>query len=344
MAGRSRKRKRGAEEVVSQYEVILNKVKPERLLRVKRVKPNTVIAYNQHVQRFLTWVNARRLNVTVDSKVDRAMAIYLNMLYEDGEALNTASYTLFGFIALKMIPKGPERDLLPLSRSALTAWRGTRVVKARVGSPPQVIYAFAKFCCECDCVEAAAASLIQYDLYARPSEVLGLRGRDLVPPVPGLSQHWGVIFGNADFGERCKTGDTDDIVFADSKHRSFAGTLLKFLGRKFLSRDVALFDLTLAQYEDLCRKFSRKFKLSAGFFTPHCLRHSGPSYDAIHQLRCLAAIQARGRWACAASVNRYKKPGRLLLEASKLPSALKQVQSHVLQDTLACILSHSWNR
>ena len=172
--------------------------------------------------------------------MDRAMAIYFNMLFEDGESLNTVSYTLFGFNALKIIPKGPERGLLPLSRSALTAWRGSRVVKARLGSPPQVIFAFAKFCCDCNSVEAAAASLIQYD--------------------------------------------SDDTIFADSKHRSFAGTLLKFLGHKFQGCDVALFDVSLGQYEDLCRKFTKKIKLSAGFFTPHCLRHSGPSCDAVHKI------------------------------------------------------------
>lgn len=41
-------------------------------------------------------------------------------------------------------------------------------------------------------------------------------------------------------------------------------------------------------------------------------RHSGPSYDAIHQLRSLPEIQQRGRWSCPGSVARYKRPGSAL--------------------------------
>ena len=68
LARRSRKRKLGAEKDVSQYEIIPSKVKPERLLRVKRVKPNTVVAYNDHIQRFLIWARGRRLNMTGGNK------------------------------------------------------------------------------------------------------------------------------------------------------------------------------------------------------------------------------------------------------------------------------------
>ena len=62
---------------------------------------------------------------------------------------------------------------------------------------------------------------------------------------------------------------------------------------------------------------------SWGFFTPHTVRHPGPSYDAIHQLRSLPEIQQRGRWSCPGSVARYKRPGRLLLQASRLPPAFQ---------------------
>ena len=327
----------------SPFEAILARIKPERLLRVKRVRPSTLVLYDSFVQQFVEWSKRVKCSLGTLQTVDRAMAIYFHMLFEDGAPMTTASYTLFGWITLKTVPRCPERDLLPLARAALTAWRGVKISKARVGMPPQVVYAFAAFCVESDQVWAAAAVLLQYDLYARPSEILNVSGRDLVPPVRPLCLSWGVVFGSADFSEVTKTGCSDDVVLANSSHRVYAHRILEKLGKQFLHQDVKFFKATLAQYEELFRRFSRLRKLKPGMFTPHCIRHSGPSFDAIHELRSLQTIQSRGRWACLASVNRYKKPGRLLLEASRLPMSLRTHPESVAHDTLSCILSHKWD-
>ena len=318
-------------------------VKPERMLRVKRVKPSTLVLYDSHVQQFVGWALDNKRRLTSLKAVDKILAIYFNMLFEDGVSMTVASYTLFGWITLRTVPTCPERELLPLARAALTAWKGCKVAKARVGMPPQVIFAFAGFCIREDAVWAAAAVLLQYDLYARPSEILNMSGTDLIPPVKAMCLSWGVIFGNADFDKTTKTGCSDDVVLADSKHRCFAHRILERLGRTFLNVDRCIFRGSLAQYEELFRKFSRLHKLKPGVFTPHCIRHSGPSFDAIHELRSIQAIQARGRWACLASVARYKKPGRLLLEASRLPDTLKGCNSTLAHDTLTCILCHKWD-
>lgn len=156
------------------------------MLRVKRVQPRTICLYSDHVQDFLDWAKSHKQSVQGDQKVDIAMSRYFLALYEDGEAMNAASYTLFGWICLKMNPSQPERELLPRSRAALTAWRGLKPSHARVGVPPEVIYHFVDFCLSRDERQLAMVALIQYDLYARPSEILQLRGRDLVPPVPRL--------------------------------------------------------------------------------------------------------------------------------------------------------------
>lgn len=325
------------------YQLILASIKPERMLRVRRIKPRTLLAYDMYVRQFLDWCKRSHRSVTTSRAVDGHLACYFNMLFDDGEAMSIASYTLFGWITLKMVPRCPERDLLPLARAALTAWRGVKVGKARVGVPPSVIFEFANFCVRRNQTWGAAAVLVQYDLYARPSEVLGISGRDLVPPVRMLSINWGVLFGNADFSETTKTVVSDDVVHADSPHRGYCNKILQALGRKFAKQDVKIFDHSLEQYEALFREFSKLHKLQPGVFTPHCIRHSGPSFDAIHNLRTLRDIQSRGRWTCAASVARYKKPGRLLLEASKLPLGLRCLPSTVQHDTLSRVLSLRWD-
>lgn len=312
------------------------------MLRVKRVQPRTICLYSDHVQSFVEWAGLFKLSLLGDRKVDITMSKYFLALFEDGEAMNAASYTLFGWICLKMTPTQPERDLLPLSRAALTAWRGMKPSCARVGVPPEVIYHFTDLCIGREEIQVATIALIQYDLYARPSEVLQLKGRDFVPPVPSLASHWGVIFGNSEYAERTKAGKTDDVVLADSQHRAWAERLLRHVSRGRLGKDEPVFTVNLAHYESVCRAFSQQFKLKTGIFSPHVLRHSGPSFDAIHGLRSLPDIQSRGRWASNMSVQRYRKPGRLLMQASQLPASLKASPRRNLCDLLNIILSSPW--
>ena len=322
---------------------IRQSIRPERRLRVSKVSDVTLLRYHSHVLDFLHWVNLRKRKlVSTERQVDIAMSTYFNEQFEDDRSFSLGSYTLYGWIALKMVPTVPERDLLPLSRAALAAWKSQRPGNTRVGVPPQVIFAFAKFCVQRGCIHAAVAALLQYDLYARPSEILQISSLDLVFPVRGMSGHWGVIFGNSDRGERTKTGAIDDIVLADSMHRSWCNKLLQHVGTRARHHSCHIFNITLGQYEGWFRRFCLHFQLEAGAFSPHTVRHSGPSFDAIHRHRTLPEIQQRGRWESASSVARYKKPGRLLLQASRLPVALREYDANVLQSALSTIMSQSW--
>lgn len=74
----------------------------------------------------------------------------------------------------------------------------------------------------------------------------------------------------------------------------------------------------------------------------HVVRHSGPSFDVLHGHRSFEAVQARGRWAAQQSVARYRKPGRMLMFAGRLPSPLKQFSSAPLEFSLKALVSHRW--
>ena len=320
------------------YEALVRSVPKERQLRVRRVSKPTLFKYHEHCIAFIDWCRRKHRSFSSHKAADKSMSIYFLELFDDGASFNVASYSLFGWITLKLIPHGAERDMMPLTRSALTAWKGSRIAKSRVGVPPEVIFRFAAFCTSRDLVEVGLIALLQYDLYARPSEVLSLRTRDLIQPVHSLCSKWGVIFGNSEYGERTKVGATDDAVFADSPHRAWCEKLLKKIHKQCSGRDEPVFLTSLASYEDACRKFSTAYKLPSGIFTPHVLRHSGPSFDVIHQHRSLQQIQVRGRWASLTSVNRYRKPGRLLIQSSRFP-AVFQAKSSCLDAALTTILS-----
>ena len=132
------------------------------------------------------------------------------------------------------------------------------------------------------------------------------------------------------------------MVLADSPHRSWANKLLRAIGRQVKQQDTKVFDLTLAQYEQLFRDFSKAVGLKTGLFTPHVVRHSGPSFDLINEYRSFEAIQARGRWAAPSSVNRYRKPGRLLMTAATLPKMFRTYTETPLHKALGLLLCTHW--
>eukprot|EP00438_Fugacium_kawagutii_P020747 Skav227424 [mRNA] locus=scaffold1986:83849:88250:+ [translate_table: standard] len=323
-------------------ESILSKVKPERRLRVRRIGPTTLVRYDSHVTDFSAWCQQRRRGLGNERQVDVSMSIYFNHLVDDGASVSVGTYTFYGWIALRMVPSRPERDLLPLARAALAAWKTQSPGTTRVGVPPQVVYSFACFCVHRGDFHVAVAALLQYDLYARPTEILGVTTSDLVKPVRNMTKIWGVVFGNSDRDARTKTGVQDDVVMANSSHRPWCGQLLQHISRCRHQTDHFVFEVSLSQYEARFRDFSRAHSLSPGTFTPHTLRHSGPSFDAIHQHRTLNEIQQRGRWAAASSVTRYKKPGRLLLQASRLPCEIQRFDLSRLQRALTTILNSPW--
>ena len=192
------KRETKTEDPDSAYESFLAGIRPERKLRVRRIKKTTLLQYDGCVKAFTRWAGESKRSLVTSDKVDVAMSIYFHELFEADSSFNLASHTLFGWIALKMVPKQAERLLLPLARSALASWKSERPGETRVGVPPQVVMAFACYCVKHGCFQAAVAALMQYDLYARPSEILCIVGSDIVAPVRGMSNAWGVVFGNSE--------------------------------------------------------------------------------------------------------------------------------------------------
>lgn len=173
----------------------------------------------------------------------------------------------------------------------------------------------------------AAAILIQGDCYLRPCETLSLTKRHLIAPQRRM-RTWGVVIGLEEDSIPSKSGEFDECVFADSPGRSDVNLILALLSRRKLGRHVSLFHpLTAKQYNSQIQSSAAKAGLSSFRLTAHHLRHSGASHDAYYKVRTLKEIQTRGRWKAANSVNRYRKPGRMLLsQASVTRHVWKQAE------------------
>ena len=77
-------------------------------------------------------------------------------------------------------------------------------------------------------------------------------------------------------------------------------------------------------YLDMVSSFREAvWALGLSIFVPYQLRHSGRSWDKLHQRRSQVAIMRRGRWRSLASLARYEKGGMLMKEYANLSETLR---------------------
>jgi integrase len=339
------KRKRGAAVQVnvgdggeSPADAIRRALPPERILRALKVKDPTILRYHHCVSEFVLWCRMNNSRIDSPSRIDKAMCMYFMELRNDARPSSDAAYTIFGWILLRGTRSTPERTQLPLAKGSLAGWVSRSPGGTRTGIDPALIHVYANEFMMIGRTDAAVCLEIQLDTYARPSEAIELRGRDFFPPNPRNKTPWGVVFGNSEFDETTKTKQQDDTVLFDSVDRPFAGNIVQRVVKPIIGTDVKLFPhLSLAIYEKLFRQVSAKLKLKRFRITPHTIRHSGPSFDRLKNFRSESQIQERGRWACTRSVMRYRKPGRLLLSMSQLPSAVQKMMKTALKTVISAI-------
>ena len=219
---------------------------------------------------------------------------------------------------------------MPFSRDALKGWRSHFPGHSRTGVDLSLWDLIALQAAETGLFLCAAAILVQSDAYLRPGELFSLTRRHLVTPsgsrVRGI---WGIIVGLLEDGKPTKAGDYDDVVLFNSTGRSDVNDIIRLLSKRRIDPEVSLFSpLTMDQYASQVGKCADAVGLSHLHLTPHCLRHSGASHDAYHKVRSMSEIQTRGRWKAAKSVNRYKRPGRMLLSQSQVSASIWRKAIH----------------
>ena len=281
-------------------------------LKALKVKNPTLCKYKECVDKFMEYASHKRWHLKNVDNTDKKLAEYFAELLESGAPFNTASYTLFGYILLKTDECVADKFLYPRARSALKGWSSRHPQSSRTGADPLIWYLIANHIAD-KSPPAAAALLLQLETYARPSEILKAKRRDVIAPASRACKYWGLIFGNSQFSEMTKAKQQDDTVLLDSLDRNYAPKVLKMAASHCAQDDQFLFGpISLAQYEDLFKQSRAAVGLASFSLTPHCVRHSGPSVDFLHRARSATEIQTRGRWKTQKSILRYQKPGQML--------------------------------
>ena len=219
-------------------------------LRALRVRDPTLIRYHEAIKEFASWFSPSKPSWRKPASLDAQLAGYFTDLFEDGAPYTSASYALFGCLLLRIDSELPERQLCPRACQALKGWQSKCPTSTRSGADPLIWYLMAEHLCNI-CPQAAAALLLQLDTYARPSEILNVKRKDIVRPTSKHCKYWGIVFGNSESDELTKTNAQDDTVLQDSTDRSYAAILLERLFHATPSPDSFIFpDLSLAQYEN----------------------------------------------------------------------------------------------
>ena len=163
------------------------------------------------------------------------------------------------------------------------------------------------------------------DGYCRQQDLIGnLQKRDVVYSTQGNDVRACCLFGRAGRGESSKTGRNQGVVL-DEPHS------LQILQKRCegLCPKDKVFNIS--------REAARKWWLTAakavgGNIGPvHSCRHTGPSYDIVHQYRTLDQVMKRGKWKAISSVHRYAKPHTYTAAAAQQTDAVRERGAKILQ-------------
>ena len=286
------------------------------------VGPRVAEGYRQEARSFFAWCTQRRLRLVAADETDKALVAYMNSLFFAGHQAWRGQKLLasLAFLDGSLGRLGSKK--IPRAWRALKGWLVKTPPRSRMPQPWPIWCGIM-----CDLVlrgfrGMALVVLFMVTCYLRPSEAMGLKHGDFIPPASGISRHWSLLLFRAKHGLTSKTGTTDDSISLDSPQvQPWIATVATVLRQGPECDCVWSFS-----YPAFVREFGRAVQ-RLGIehpVVPYMGRHSGPSIDRALNTRDLQEIQKRGRWMVFRSVQRYEKHARL-----------GEVMSSLRPDTLA---------
>lgn len=299
----------------------------------RSISAPTRAVYRKAYEAFLGWIKIKQRIRASLSALDTTLTDYLNsQLYRRGENVAAARNVVFGTMFFEKLPKSALT--LPRARRALNGFVKDEPLRSSDPLPVEAMALLAEALLTEDdrtSTLAAAALVISFDLFLRPSEALALTAADVVAPRVGQYGHVSVMVAQLDPSLRrneeaprpAKSGEFDDTILAGlpGLNLMFVAPLLLRLRQGAQRGLPMLAPLTLAQYETSLHRAARATDLAALRPMPHSARHGGASLAAVKKCLSLRGIQRRGRWLAASSVRRYEKHSKLTRQVARMPRA-----------------------
>ena len=261
--------------------------------------------------------------------VDDLLVRYLNSQASSGGSFHTGANAVFGVAHL-----APHlRAHLPRARQCLKAWDKLRVQRSHPPVTWELAVLLAVSMSRQGWHAEAVATLLAFDCYLRISEFLQLCGADVAresDPRLGSAQT-----AMALRLARTKTGLNKFVVLRNSHVARIFSCYLSFVRPATAER---VFPFSEYRYRTVLRHACAALGVSAWRITPHSLRHGGASRDFLAGAT-IEQIRHRGRWASAASAERYVQSAPALLLQSNMPAQLRDLAAALLP-SLSNVFAH----
>ncbi|CAK0879867.1 unnamed protein product, partial [Prorocentrum cordatum] len=284
------------------------------LLESEAAQPKTREYYHLLVSRFFYWAKQRRLGPHPPGQLDGTPCIHMTELFLSGRQANNVREKLLAGV-LHVLPEFGEGGEGLATAVSWSKPASDAAVCARAAACHWLI--------ERGMRHEAAAILLGFMCYLRPSELLCVRCGHFVAPAGGVSRNWSLLLAPEELGIPTKAGTLDDSLQLDTMALKWLDVAWRELNAKPAAERAFP-----SSYQDLLADVQAAGATLGLKLVPYQLRHSGASYDWLRQLRGLPEMMKRGRWRKLKSVARYEKHARVGLEFGKLDA---RTRSHCVR-------------
>ncbi len=295
--------------------------------------------YTRKVENFVCWARGMGVDWADVAGLDEILVQYLDQKFFEGGTPDEGAKLIAGLAFYDVKLYRNVASMLPRAHRAMKGWMKVGPSEQRLPFPLVLLYPVTSVLIHKGLIDMAICLMIQHNAYLRPGEVTSLQVMQLVPPLAGARapyHQWAVNIAPFELLRPAKTGMMDESVTLD--FMEWAEPVFKVLVEN-RAPHAPLFNFTLAE---LSKEFLAAVDLCNMRHLRPCLyglRHGGASEDYLRHRRNLEDIQRRGRWRTQASVRRYTKEAKLLVELHKVDNRIIQY-GHYLEERCQQLFLH----
>ena len=298
-------------------------------LESEAVGPSSRADYTRRIEKMMTFFRNSKRKFTGTTLDIPVLLEILDVYFFEGRSVDEGKRLV---AALKHhFPQFGVRGSVPTSRldRALKGWSRHTLVKPRAPLPWHAATALIGFFVHQHWRQEALALAILFVCYMRPGELLALRGKNLIAPMPKSGViAWTVIWRMSEYLVPTKTGCYDDsLAFDLPRHRWMNRHLLRLKCRT--EDESPLWDFTGPSLVQKLHTAAQSLGLDALDVELYSFRHGGASADIMNRDRALDEVKKRLRHTTDTSTRRYEKAGRLANELRNIPESTRNFGAQV---------------
>ena len=251
----------------------------------------TLRAYKAALDRFLSYLNRRKLRVNRPHRLDAELAEFIDRAYQEGDPMSYSGHLLS---AIKRFHPSLRMEL-PISSQYFRNWqrcyRPTRAVPADWA----LVEAMMARACEWGYPQLALLLGLGFNALLRTSEMMSLTHRHLLPHA--LSKGMSVIIPTS----KTSQGNPQVVLVLDRQLISFAKSLLR-------DSEELLWPCGPYRFRQVFGQLLQSLGFQQGDYSPYSLRRGGCTWYFQSSLS-LDLTVARGRWSCGRTAKQYIDEG-----------------------------------